>query len=65
MLRVEYTNQIPHYTVYDQYRLVVVSTGSFTVARDFEYLVQRGHTARTLYILAKKVSRTQAPLRRY
>ena len=57
MLRVEYTDSCPHYTVYDQYRLVVVSTGSYTVARDFEYLVQRGHTARTLFILARKVGR--------
>ena len=54
MIRTEYRDSIPYYTVYDRNRCIVVYTTTYTVARDFEYFVTQGHTARTLLILARR-----------
>ena len=54
MIHTEYRDYIPHYTVYDQNNCIVVYTTTYTVARDFEYFVTLGHTARTLLILARR-----------
>ncbi len=58
MIRTEYRDYIPHYTVYDRNHSIVVYTTMMSVARDFEYFVSQGHTARTLLILARRQQMT-------
>ncbi len=53
-LTTEYRGQSPYYTVYDYRDCIVVFTSNYKLADHYFRLCSRGHTARTLYILAQK-----------
>jgi hypothetical protein len=61
-LRSERRNTVYYYTVYDHRDCVVIATTNWQLAQLHFDLCAQGHTARTLFMLAKKV---RGPAARY
>lgn len=53
-MRTEYREHIPYYTVYDRWGLIMIHTQNYLLARVYLQWAGRGHTARTMFYLAKK-----------
>ena len=53
-LESQYRSHTPYYAVYDARDRLVIVTTSYKLARLHFDLCVRGHTARTLFLLAKK-----------
>ena len=53
-LTTEYRDKTPYYTVYDYRDCIVVHTTNYVLADHYFQLCVRGHTTRTLHILAEK-----------
>ncbi len=49
-MRTEYIDSVAHYTVYDQWGLIVIATTNYGLAKRYFALCSYGHSARTLYI---------------
>lgn len=53
-LESQYRSHVPYYTVYDARDQLVIVTTSYALARLHFDLCVKGHTVRTLFLLAKK-----------